>query len=323
MTDTFSPPGAPDAWAEPGEAGYDAGFERHRTVLLGLAYRMLGSWWDAEDVVQEAWLRWRRGTADGAAIEDPRGWLVTVTTRLALDQLRSAHRRRETYVGPWLPEPVPQDRLAADPADTAERRATVSLAALRLMEQLSPPERAVYVLREAFELPYREIAEVLELTEPGARQLHRRAAARLDADRARFTVDRREHLALVDRFVAAAASGDRRGLERLLARDVVMWNDGGGRVRAALNPIHGPDKVARFLLGIMERYPRTEAYPVLTNGGPGLLLDFTAQRLVLSFETSADGIVAIQAVTNPDKLRHIATPRRAAYFTHESPRFPG
>ncbi|NUU22457.1 MAG: RNA polymerase sigma factor SigJ [Streptomycetaceae bacterium] len=303
--------------------GYDEAFERHRPVLLGLAYRMLGSWWDAEDVVQEAWLRRRRAAEDpaGAPIEDLRGWLVTVTTRLALDQLRSARHRRETYVGPWMPEPVPTGRLALDPADSAEQRSTVSVATLRMMERLSPPERAVYILREAFELPYQDIAATLDISAASARQLHRRAAAHLDGDRARFTVDRREHLDLVDRFVAAAASGDRAGLESLLAHEVVLWNDGGG-FRAARRPVLGPDKVARFLLGVLDKHKSTRAYRVDVNGAPAVLFDFGAIRMVLSFETRGGNIVGLQAVINPDKVRNIATPSEAPCFTRESRRFP-
>ncbi|UGQ09941.1 RNA polymerase sigma factor SigJ [Yinghuangia sp. ASG 101] len=289
------------------EAGCDEAFERHRPVLLGLAYRMLGSWWDAEDVVQEAWLRWRRAVAD-TPVEEPRGWLVTATTRLALDQLRSARRRRESYVGPWLPEPVPSGRLALDPAESAAQRATVSLAALRLMERLSPPERAVYLLREAFELPYQDIAEAVGVTAAHARQLHRRAAAHLDGDRARFAVDSAEHLALVERFVAAAVTGDRSGLESLLARDVVLWNDGGGRARAARRPILGRDKVARFLLGVLGRRAPADAYVVAVNGGHALLLDSGERRLLLSPEIRDGGIAGIQGVVNPDKLRGVAVP---------------
>lgn len=316
MTDTL----AEARSGGPGHTGADEAFERHRGVLLGLAYRMLGSWFDAEDVVQEAWLRWQR--SDPASIEDPRGWLVTATTRLALDQLRSARRRRETYVGPWVPEPVPTGRLALDPAETAEQRATLSLAALRLMEQLSPPERAVYLLREAFELPYQDIADTLAISAANARQLYHRAAARIGGDRTRFSVDRREHLDLVDRFVAAAATGDRAGLEALLARDVVLWNDGGGRISASRNPILGPEKVVRFLLGIMRRHARTEAYRIDVNGAPAVLLDFGYRRVLLAFETADDGIVGVQGLTNPDKLRGIGAPSDDPVFTLGEAAFP-
>ncbi|MDI2132371.1 RNA polymerase sigma-70 factor [Yinghuangia seranimata] len=319
MTDTLAGTAARPGAAPAGEA-YDEAFEQHRTVLLGLAYRMLGSWFDAEDTVQEAWLRWRR--AEPGTVEDPRGWLVTVTTRLALDQLRSARHRRETYVGEWLPEPVPSGRLAGDPAETAEQRATVSLAALRMMERLSPPERAVYLLREAFELPYQDIADVLGINATYARQLHRRAGDHLDGERARFTVDTAEHRSLVDRFVTAAATGDRSGLESLLARNVVLWSDGGGKARATLNPIYGPEKIARFLFGIQRRARTFTWHAVDVNGAPALLADLGAQRLVMSIETSGGNIVGIQAVANPDKISHIPTPPHALCFPGASERFP-
>lgn len=308
--------------------GHDAVFERHRPVLLGLAYRMLGSWWDAEDVVQEAWLRLRRAVAAGPVAE-PRGWLVTATTRLALDQLRSARRRREAYVGPWLPEPVPTGRLVLDPAETAVQRATVSLAALRLMERLSPPERAVYLLREAFELPYQDIAQAVGITAAHARQLRRRAAAQLDGDRARFAVDSAAHRALVERFLAAALTGDRGGLEALLARDVVLWNDGGGRVRAARRPILGPDKVTRFLLGVLERRAPADAYLVAVNGGHALLLCSggppadAGDRLLLTPEIRGGLVAGIQGVVNPDKLRTVSPAASARRISGGSPRLCG
>ncbi|MEV6523650.1 RNA polymerase sigma factor SigJ [Longispora sp. NPDC051575] len=263
-------------------------FEEHRAALTSLAYRVLGSRHDAEDIVQEAWLRWR----DATDVRNPRGFLFTVVTRLAIDRLRS--RAREPYVGPWLPEPVPT------PADVVDRRAEVSLAALRLMERLTPPQRAVYVLREAFDLPYAEIAAVLEVTEPGARQLHRRAAEQLADGRARFEPDKTAHRALVDRFLAAASTGDSAGLHRLLAEDVVLWSDGGGRVRAALQPIYGADRVARFLLGVIAKFPsrweRAEA-----NGGP-VLFWYGGTAHLWSFEVTDGRIVGVQSVSNPDKL---------------------
>ncbi|MCF2532823.1 RNA polymerase sigma factor SigJ [Yinghuangia soli] len=306
--------------AAPGSDVYDEVFEQHRPVLLGLAYRMLGSWWDAEDTVQDAWLRWRRSGPESVA--DPRGWLVTVTTRIALDQLRSARRQRETYVGPWVPEPVPTGRLALDPAETAEQRATVSLAALRLMEQLTPPERAVYLLREAFELPFQEIADALDVGAANARQLYHRAAARLAGDKARFAVDGSRHLALVDRFVAAAATGDRAGLQALLADDVVLWSDGGGKVRAALNPVHGPAKVMRFLMGVLDKAPQARCYRLDVNGGPAVLFVLGEHRLLLSFETRDGNIAGIQGAANPDKLRTITIPDRAPCFVHGSGPLP-
>ncbi|WP_412540627.1 RNA polymerase sigma factor SigJ [Longispora sp. K20-0274] len=268
-------------------------FEEHRPALLQLAYRVLGSRHDAEDVVQEAWLRWR----DATDVRNPRSFLFTVVTRLAIDRLRS--RGRETYVGQWLPEPVPT------PADLVDRRAEVSLATLRLMERLTPPQRAVYVLREAFDLPYAEIATVLEVSEPGARQLHRRAAEQLADGRARFEPDPVACRALVEGFLAAARTGDREGLHKLLADDVVLWSDGGGRVRAALRPIHGPDRVARFLLGIAARH-EIHWELVEANGAPALLWRAEYWHL-WSFEVTDGRIVGVQSVSNPDKLVSWAT----------------
>ncbi|GAA2397633.1 RNA polymerase sigma24 factor [Catellatospora methionotrophica] len=278
-----------------------AAFEQHRAVLLGVAYRMLGSWWDAEDVLQDAWLRWHG--ADRAAIDDPRRWLVTVTTRLALDQLRSARHRRETYPGTWLPEPIPVGTQVGDPAETARQRDMLSLAALRLMEQLTPPERGVYLLRETFELPYAEIADVLGLTETNARQLHRRAADRIGDDRERFSVDNARHRDLVDRFMNAAATGDRAALQALLAVEVTLWSDGGGKARAALNPVVGPSRVARFLTGVAAKSPDVEWWFLEVNGGPAALVRLGARWSLMTWETDRGRLVAIQLLANPDKLR--------------------
>jgi RNA polymerase sigma-70 factor (ECF subfamily) len=279
-------------------------FEQHRPVLLGVAYRMLGSWWDAEDVLQEAWLRWHGADRDGIA--DPRGWLVTVTTRLALDQLRSARSRRETYPGTWLPEPLPVGRQVDDPAETAQLRDTLSLAALRLMERLTPPERAVYVLRETFELPYREIADTLGLTEVNARQLHRRAAEHVGEDRERFAVDTEGHRALVERFLDAAVSGERAALEAMLADEITLWSDGGGKVRAALNPVVGAEKVARFLAGVAERSPDAQWRIIEVNGGPAALVRLGSHWSLMSWESEQGRLVGIQLLSNPDKLRALA-----------------
>lgn len=287
----------------PGAADDADVFEQHRPVLLGIAYRMLSSWWDAEDVLQEAWMRWH--AADRAAIGDPRGWLVTVTTRLALDQLRSARHRRETYPGMWLPEPLPAGQLVHDPAETAERRETLSLAALRLMERLTPPERAVYLLRETFELPYAQIAEGVGITEVNARQLHRRAAERIGDDRERFAVDGGTHRALVDRFLAAAVSGQRDALEAMLAEEIVLWSDGGGRVRAALNPVVGPARTARFLVGVISRATEFEWRLVDVNGGPAALVRLGGGRSLMSWETDRGRLVGIQLLSNPYKLRQL------------------
>ncbi|GAB4050749.1 RNA polymerase sigma-70 factor [Catellatospora paridis] len=274
--------------------------EQHRPVLLGVAYRMLGSWWDAEDVLQEAWLRWHG--ADREAIADPRRWLVTVTTRLALDQLRSARHRRETYPGTWLPEPIPVGIQVGDPAETAQQRDTLSLAALRLMERLTPPERGVYLLRETFELPYEEIADVLGLTETNARQLHRRAADRIGEDRERFSVDDAEHRALVARFLAAAATGERAALQAMLAEEVTLWSDGGGKARAAVNPVVGAPRVARFLAGVSAKNTDIEWLLLEVNGGPAALVRLGMRWSLMTWETDRGRLAAIQLLSNPDKV---------------------
>ncbi|MEV4416042.1 RNA polymerase sigma factor SigJ [Catellatospora sp. NPDC049609] len=282
------------------------GFEQHRPVLLGLAYRMLGSWWDAEQVLAETWLRWH--DADRAALAEPRTWLVTVATRLALDQLRAARHRRETYPGTWLPEPAPIGRQVTDPAETARQRETLSLAALRLMERLTPPERAAYLLRETFDLPYAQIAQTLGVSEEDARRLHERAADHLGEDRARFAVDTVEHRLLAERFLAAAASGDRDALEAMLAEEVVLWSDGGGRARAALNPVVGAPKVARFITGVANA-ARVQWRVAEVNGGPAAIVATGTGWQLLTWETEGGHIVGIQLLSNPEKLGALVTHR--------------
>jgi RNA polymerase sigma-70 factor, ECF subfamily len=283
--------------------GEDEAFEPLRPALLGLAYRMLGSMWDAEDVVQDAWLRWA-GT-DRAAVEDPRKYLMTVTSRLAIDRLRRAYRQREAYVGPWLPEPVSSEQLPPEPAEAAERRDTVSMAVLRLMEELSPPERAVFVLREAFALPYDDIAATLELAAPNARQLHHRALRRITAGQQRFSGDRAALRRLVDGFTIAARTGDRQALEHLLAEEVALWTDGGGKVRAARRVIHGRDRVLRFLAGVTTKYGTPTWEVVEVNGQPALLVWLADRIQVIAFEVTEAGISGIQLIANPDKLAHV------------------
>ncbi|MEV4177306.1 RNA polymerase sigma-70 factor [Nonomuraea sp. NPDC049709] len=278
-------------------------FEECRPMLLGLAYRLLGSMWDAEDVVQEAWLRWE-GT-DRGAVREPRAFLVTVVSRLALDQLRSARVKREAYTGPWLPEPVMTSE--AGPLDTAELRDTVSYATLYMMERLSPPERAVFVLREAFELPYDEIAEIVGASVANARQMHHRASVRLAQGRDRFRPSTEEHAKLLVSFMRAAQRGDLAALTELLHEDVVSYNDGGGRVRAALRPIIGREKVLRLLEGLVERYRVTDSRMLDVNGTPAVFsrIDEGLRQLVL-IDVRDGRISGIYAVLNPDKLTHVS-----------------
>ncbi|MEW1842496.1 RNA polymerase sigma-70 factor [Nonomuraea angiospora] len=276
-------------------------FEEHRPMLLGLAYRLLGSMWDAEDIVQEAWLRWQ-GT-DRGEIKEPRAFLVTVVSRLALDQLRSARVRREAYTGPWLPEPV--TTAQAGPLDTAELRDTVSYATLHLMERLSPPERAVFVLREAFELPYDEIAEIVGTSAANARQLHRRASVRLAEGRDRFQPSAEDHTRLLKKFMDAAAGGDFAALTELLHEDVVSYNDGGGKVRAALRPILGRRKVVAFLNGLLSRYDFAASRLIEVNGQPALWTRVAGHRQVVLIDVRDGVITRIYGLLNPDKLTHV------------------
>lgn len=281
-------------------------FEEHRPLLTGLAYRLLGSMWDAEDVVQEAYVRWTR--ADRGEVREPRAFLTTVVSRLALDQLRSARAIREAYVGPWLPEPV--DTRAAGPLDTAELRDTLSYATLHLMERLTPPERAVFVLREAFELPYDTIAAILGATAANCRQLHHRAAKRLAEGRGgggaeRFAPSGEEHLTLFSRFLDAAQSGDLDALAALFSEDVTAWNDGGGRTRAALRPVLGRDKVIRFLLGLLERYRVDHVRLTEANGQPALRSTVGGNEQVMLLDVRDGRIHGVFAVLNPDKLTRL------------------
>ncbi|MGW0813187.1 RNA polymerase sigma-70 factor [Streptomyces viridiviolaceus] len=282
-------------------------FEEHRPVLLGVAYRMLGRLADAEDVVQEAWLRWSGADRDG--VREPRGYLVRVTTRLAIDRLRQIKSRGETYVGPWLPEPYVTDFGDAVP-DTAERAVladSVSLAVLVVLESLSPLERAVFVLREAFGYPYAEIAAMLDRTEAAVRQLSGRARKHVDERRPRFDVDPAERRDLTERFLAAAADGDLEGLMSLLAPDVRLVGDSGGKSKAPLRVLESADKVARFLVGAARKGIADLTYRFLeVNGGPALLaLSGGKPDSVFQVDIADGRIQSVYIVRNPDKLRSL------------------
>ncbi|GAA1535494.1 RNA polymerase sigma-70 factor [Actinomadura kijaniata] len=287
-------------------------FEEHRGLLFAVAYRMLGTAADAEDVVQDAWLRW--AASDRSGVADPKGYLVRITTNLAVDRLRTAQGRRESYVGPWLPEPMP---TAPDASEHAELAESVSMAMLVVLETLSPLERAVFVLKEVFGFPYAEIAEALGRSEPSVRQLGTRARKHVEARRPRFPADPATKEAAVDRFLAAALGGDINALLEVLAPDVALWTDGGGRVRAALRVIHGADKVARLLLKVAVQ-PFAGVDPgewrlrmVRLNGEPGVVIDGPDGPLMaMTGALDGDGRVAeIHMVGNPDKLRSVAEGR--------------
>jgi len=283
-------------------------FEAHRPVLMGVAYRMLGRVADAEDVVQDAWLRWSAG--DRAEVREPRGYLVRVTTRLAIDRLRRIKSRGETYVGPWLPEPYVTDFGDTVP-DTAERAVladSVSLAVLVVMESLSPLERAVFVLREAFGYPYADIAAVLDRGEPAVRQLAGRARKHVAERRPRYQVDPAERRDLTERFLAAATDGDLEGLLELLAPDVRLVGDSGGKSRAPLRVLESADHVGRFLLGAARKsVPALSLRFLEVNGGLAVLaLSGDEPDSVFQLDVADGRIRTVYVLRNPDKLTSLA-----------------
>ncbi|MFH8381165.1 RNA polymerase sigma-70 factor [Kitasatospora sp. NPDC018058] len=276
-------------------------------MVFGIAYRMLGSVADAEDLVQDTWLRWSQVTGPVAS---PGGYLARTVTNLSLNRLDSAVVRRESYVGPWLPEPLVTE---PDATDGVERAETVSLALLVVLESLSPLERAVFVLKEAFGFSYLEIAEALDRTEAACRQVGSRARAHVRARRPRYDAPPELRRRATDEFLAACVGGDLNRMLELLAPDVTSWNDGGGVITAALRPITGAEKVARFILGVLHKLGEDAgARPVLVNGEPGVLITVNGavdSVSVLDFTEGPDGeplISAIRAVRNPEKLAHLA-----------------
>lgn len=281
-----------------------------RPLLFSIAYRMVGSVSEAEDIVQEAFLRHHRAVAEHVQIDHPKAYLSTVTTRLAIDHLRSARVRREHYVGPWLPEPLVADERIPDPGEQAELSDSLSLAFLVLLERLSPVERAAFLLREVFGYPYDEIASVVERSEDNVRQLVSRARRHVESERPRFDVSRQAHAEITDRFVAACRTGDTEGLVELLAADVVAYTDGGGKVQAARIPVAGRDRVARFLVAAAspERAGEDLAFEhVDVNSVPGVLVrDGDGQPAgVLSLQLAGGLIQGVHIVSNPDKLVHV------------------
>ncbi|MFJ8783523.1 MULTISPECIES: RNA polymerase sigma-70 factor [unclassified Streptomyces] len=280
-------------------------FEEHRPVLMGVAYRMLGRVADAEDVVQEAWLRW--SAADRSEVREPRAYLVRVTTRLAIDRLRQVKARGETYVGPWLPEPYVTDfgDTVADTAEQAVLADSVSLAVLVVMESLSPLERAVFVLREAFGYPYADIAAMLDRGEPAVRQLAGRARRHVEERRPRYEVDPVRRRDLTERFLAAAGGGDLEGLMSLLAPDVRLVGDSGGKSKAPLRVLESADHVGRFLVGVAQRGVPDITWRFLElNGGPAVLvLSGGKPDSVFQLDILDGRIQSVYVIRNPDKLR--------------------
>ncbi|MFF3751945.1 RNA polymerase sigma factor SigJ [Streptomyces sp. NPDC002018] len=287
-------------------------FETHRSVLTGVAYRMLGRFADAEDVVQEAWLRW--SAREREDVREPRAYLVRITTRLAIDRLRQVQARRESYVGPWLPEPVVTDYgpVAPDAAERAVLADSVSVALLVVLESLSPLERAVFVLREAFGLPFGEIAAVLDRSEAAVRQLAGRARRHVEERRPRYDVDPAERRDLTERFLAAAAGGDLDALIGLLAPDARLVGDGGGKAKAPLRVLEGADKVARFLAAVAGDGAHFERRLTEVNGAVALLvLSEGRPELVLQLEIADGKVACVHIMRNPDKLSGLVTGRSA------------
>jgi RNA polymerase sigma-70 factor (TIGR02957 family) len=281
-----------------------------RPFAFALAYRMLGSVSEADDVVQEALLRVHQALQAGEQIASPRAFVATVTTRLAINELRSARARREKYVGEWLPEPIITDG-SDDPAQHAEMADSLSLAMLVLLERLSPEQRAVLLLHDVFDYDHAQIAQIIGKSRDNVRQLATRARRHVQQRRPRFQTTREQRDELARRFFAAAEQGDLSGLEALLAHDVEFTADGGGKVPALARTLRGRNRVARTLInysiGLAERAPRVSVRTVEVNGGPGALYLDAQQRLiaVMALEIAGGQITGLNAIANPDKLTHL------------------
>ncbi|HEY2594440.1 MAG TPA: RNA polymerase sigma-70 factor [Chloroflexota bacterium] len=280
-------------------------FEEQRGYLVSIAYRLLGSVSDAEDVLQEAFLRWDRPHSE--EVRSVRAYLATVVVRLCMDQLRSARARREVYVGPWLPEPLVTTGRA-DLTDGLMLRESLSFAFLLMLEKLSPVERAVFVLREVFDYDYAEIAAIVARSEANCRQAFHRARQRLAAEESRFEPTREHMEELTEQFLRAASSGDVQGLVTLLAEDVVSIGDSGGKGLAGLRPVHSRDRVLRGLLGNLQKMPPDRAWIEEVNGQPAIVASHDGRPYgVLLLEVRDNQIQRLYSVVNPDKMRSILT----------------
>ncbi len=273
---------------------------------MGICYRILGSVVDAEDVLQEAWIRWAR--TDLASIESPQAFLTTISTRLCMDRLRRVKATREVYTGPWLPEPVvPTGGLGADPAAAIELADSLSMALLVVLETLSPLERAAFVLREVFQRPYPEVAAALDRSETSVRQLVHRARTRVDAGHARFEADRSTHAEVVERFLLACQNADVAGLMQILAPDVVIVSDGGGLAQAPLRPVHGRDRVSRLLAGFAHHPPAGAEFTLEAfNAAVGIVARVDGVAVSAMAVRVGGGLVqSLQLVANPQKLAQL------------------
>ncbi|MFY9928256.1 MAG: RNA polymerase sigma-70 factor [Streptosporangiaceae bacterium] len=307
--------------SSPGPAAY----LEFRPLMFSIAYRMTGSVSDAEDIVQEAFLRLTRVLRDGASITSPKAYLATATTRLAITHLQSARVRRESYVGAWLPEPLVAS-TEPDPAERAEMSDSLSMAFLILLESLSPAERAVFLLHEVFGYDYREIAQITGKSEANCRQILTRARRHVDEGKPRFDASRAQREEVARRFFAAAEGGDMNALLEMLAPDVTVVGDGGGKAWAAARPLHGQQQVARFMLGLARRGPKMGARVELVwvNGQPGAVTYDAQDRIINVFALDvADGLIqAVRSVINPDKLQHLGPVSDVALRTPRDLRCP-
>ncbi len=279
-------------------------FNAYRPLLMAIAYRMLGSAMDAEDIVQEAFLRWEQ--SGQTEIQSPKAYLSSIVTRLCIDYLRSAQVQRESYVGPWLPEPLLSERVP-NFADSAALAESLSMAFLVLLESLSPIERAVFLLRKVFDFEYAEIAQIVDKSEANCRQIVKRAQEYIQSRRPRYEVQPEQRDRLLAQFVQTCMNGDMAGLVTLLSDDITLWSDGGGKVHAALNVISGREKVVRAMVAFLKKLPPDLVYQMAAvNGQPGMIMYLDGNPyLVMTVDMAPDGIRAMHFVANPDKLRNI------------------
>jgi len=293
---------------EPAAASPESEVSAYRPLAFAIAYRMVGSVAEAEDIVQEAFLRLHRARQGGVAVESPKAYLAALTTRLAIDHLRSARARRESYVGPWLPEPVVQEGEPAV-ARQIEMAESLSMAFMLVLEALSPVERAVFLLREVFEYAYEEIAQIVEKSEENCRQIFARAKRHIDAGKRRFDASPEKRDEIARQFFAACERGELDGLVRLLAADAVFYGDGGGKAAAFTRPVTGRDRVARLLAGVFAKFKSAgiRIVRVEVNGQPGAkYVDANDQVVgVWSLDTADGRVQCVRSVVNPEKLRHL------------------
>ncbi|HYL92679.1 MAG TPA: RNA polymerase sigma-70 factor [Alphaproteobacteria bacterium] len=284
----------------------DEVFYQYRGLLFSIAYRMLGSVAEVEDILQDTFIRWRQSSHQ--RIQSPRAFLVTILSRLCIQHLQSARLRREEYVGQWLPEPVFTGKCG-DPSTAAQNQESLSMAFLLLLEKLTPLERAVFLLHEVFEYEYSEMAQIVGKSEANCRQILRRARQHILAARPRFDTSPEHHHKLLQKFMAAASGGDLSGFIALLSKDVVLYSDGGGKADAALNPIYGSDHVARFLLGAIKKSMPANVLTQVEqiNGQPSIIYSLPGRRAgcVLALDIANGYIQNIYVVTNPEKLQHL------------------